>query len=145
EPSQPPAVTWDGLQRKNAIVPVGVGRPVTGEMVATSCWFVAPSATDEPPGVAVVVMVGGTHVLNWPPAKSFSEAVTSAEDRVSARKSVKQPPPEPSRVVRSIPVSTKVLVSWLVGDHGVVIVEVFAIAHASSGVVEPQIPPLNDD
>ena len=62
-------------------------------------------------------MGGGTQVLKLPLAKSFSVAVNTSDERVSARKFVKQPPFSPSRVVRSIPVSTKVLESWLVGDH----------------------------
>ena len=90
-------------------------------------------------------MIGGTHVLRLPPAKSFSVAVNTSDERVSARKFVKQPPLSPSSVVRSIPVSTKVLESWLVGDHGVVIVLLFAIAHELSLLREPlQIDPLND-
>src|SRR5205823_7428156 len=109
------------------------------------CWVATPSGFDEPPGLAVVSTFGGTQVLNWPPAKSFSVAVNWFDERVSARKFVKQPPSEPSRVVRSIPVSTKVLESWLVGDHGVVIVLLFAIAHELSLLREPlQIDPLND-
>ena len=60
--SQPPAVTWDGLQRKKVIVPVGVGWPPTAEMVATSCWFATPIGFVEPPGVAVVLMGGVTQV-----------------------------------------------------------------------------------
>jgi hypothetical protein len=127
--SQPPAVTWDGLQRKKVIVPVGAGWPPTAEIVATSCWFATPSGFDEPPGVAVVAMGGVTQVVKLPLAKSFSVAVNWLDERVSARKFVKQPPLSPRRVVRSIPVSTKVLESWLVGDHGVVIVLSFAIAH----------------
>src|SRR5262249_59469082 len=97
--------------------------------VATSCWFVAPSGTVEPPGVGVVSMIGGTQVSRLPLAKSFRVAVITSDERVSARKFVKQPPPEPSSWVRSIPVSTNVLESWLVGVHGVVIEAPFAIAH----------------
>ena len=143
--SQPPAVTWDGLQRKKVIVPVGVGWPPTAEMVATSCWFATPIGFVEPPGVAVVLMGGVTQVLKLPLAKSFSVAVNTSDDRVSARKFVKQPPFDPSKVLRSIPVSTKVLEVWSVGDHGVVIADGFAIAHALSLLREPlQIDPLND-
>src|SRR5262249_56622668 len=118
----------------------------TLETVATSCWFGSPSGTVEPPE-AVVSMIGGTHVLRLPLAKSFSVAVSTSDERVSARKFVKQPPPSPSSVVRSIPVSTNVLESWLVGVHGVVIVASFASAHELSfsrvggGA---QIDPLND-
>src|SRR5436309_2145041 len=109
--TQPPAVTWDGLQRKKEMVPVGSGRLATPEMVATSCWFATPIGFDEPPGVAVVPMSGGTQVSKLPPAKSFSVAVICGEERVSARKVVKQPPCAPSRVVRAIPASTQVLLA----------------------------------
>src|SRR5262249_26076861 len=137
-------VTWDGLQRKKLIVPVGSGWPPTAETVATSCWFGSPSGTVEPPE-AVVSMFGGTQVFKLPLAKSFRVAVNTSDERVSARKFVKQPPPSPSRVVRSIPVSTNVLESWLVGVHGVVIVSLFASAHELSLLREPlQIDPLND-
>src|SRR4051812_36052041 len=98
--TQPPAVIWVGLHRKNVIVPVGAGRPPTGETVAMSCWFATPIGFRLPPGVAVVAIVGGTQVLNDPPAKSFSVAVSWSDDLVSARKFVKQPPSEPSSVVR---------------------------------------------
>ena len=66
--TQPPEVTWDGLQRKKVIVPVGAGWPPAAEMVATSNWFASPSGTVEPPGVAVVWMGGVTQVSSVPPA-----------------------------------------------------------------------------
>ena len=60
---QPAAVTSLGPQRKKLTVPVGVPLLATASTVATSC-CAAPGAFSLPPGVAVVVIGGFTHVLN---------------------------------------------------------------------------------
>src|SRR5882762_8510202 len=137
----PAGVTWPGAHRKNDTVPVGTGRVPTAVTDATSCWA-DPGATSEPPGVAVVVIGGGGQVLNCPPAKSFSVAVSCAEERVSARNVVKHPPAVPSSVVRSIPASTNVFDSWLVADQGLDTVTPFAMAQALSFAGPPQTAPL---
>ena len=84
-------VSWDGLQRKNVMLPVGVG----GLLVPAPCTVArsvtdTPGATDVAEGVVVSVAV---QLANCPITKSFSVAVVEVEERDSAAMLEKHSPP----------------------------------------------------
>ncbi len=90
----------DGPQTKNLTLPdAGPSVPLR----------VAESVTEPPKSeletLDVVVMVGGTQVLNEPSAKSLSCAVVDCDERVSARKLEKQGAVPPKTVSRLMPPS----------------------------------------
>lgn len=103
--TQPPAVTWAALHRKNVIVPIG-SSPAPPLLTATVSVAVEPAGTPAPLGELLLAVAGSLQELNPNgPAKSLTLAVNGWAERVCGQNVCTQP--EKGSAWRSIAPSTK--------------------------------------